>query len=77
VTISPEQIKAARGLLGWSYVKLSINSGVGLVVVQKIETGKQGIYPSATLKLKALFEAAGIEFTNDDGEDAGVRLRKP
>jgi hypothetical protein len=52
--ITPEQFKAARQLLGWSYVKLSINSGVGLAAVQKIEAGKQDRYPSASLKLKAL-----------------------
>jgi DNA-binding transcriptional regulator YiaG len=39
MTISGEQIKAARDLLGWSRIKLAIESDVGSGVITSFETG--------------------------------------
>jgi hypothetical protein len=76
VTITPEQIKAARRLLGWTCVDLALNSPVGLALIQKIETKQPGKRDGAILALQAALEAAGVIFVEENGWGAGVRLRK-
>jgi hypothetical protein len=77
VTITPEQIKAARRLLGWSCIDLALNSPVGLIRIRKIETKMRGPNDGAVLlSLQAALETAGIEFIVEDGGGAGVRLRR-
>ncbi len=72
--ISSGQMRAARGLLGWSQPKLAIEAGMSEPTVKRFETGGAKVSEDAVKRLQAALEAAGVEFTNDDGE--GVRLRK-
>jgi ribosome-binding protein aMBF1 (putative translation factor) len=75
VTITPEQIKAARRLLGWSSIDLALNSPVGITAIRKIEA-KRLVRRDLTIRsLQAALEAAGVEFIAKKG-GAGVRLRK-
>jgi transcriptional regulator with XRE-family HTH domain len=75
MTITREQIKAARKLLGWSQYTLADRVHMSAARIAAIETGKQ--QPSAfelDLVREAL-DSAGVEFITIGGR-AGVSLRK-
>jgi transcriptional regulator with XRE-family HTH domain len=75
---SGSQIRAARGLLGWSASELAERSDVTLRTIQRFETA-EGVPPnrSGTLdKVRAALEAQGIEFLGDPETSPGVRLRR-
>ena len=80
--MTPDQVKAARALLGWSQLQLGLRSDTSIHVVRTFErTGRVRTVqrrPDLTSPLAAIrgaLEAAGIELTN--GNAPGVRLRKP
>jgi len=73
MSISVEQIKAARAILGMSAADLASISGVGGTTIRRYEMGS-GI-PNANLqnmKIKHALESAGIEFTGDPLQNPGV-----
>jgi transcriptional regulator with XRE-family HTH domain len=74
--ISPAQCRAARGLLGWSQQQLADNADVGVMTVHQLE--KPGSQPRrATLAVvRGALEKGGVEFIDENGGGAGVRLRK-
>jgi transcriptional regulator with XRE-family HTH domain len=75
---SGSQIRAARGLLGWSASELAERAEVTLRTIQRFETA-EGVPPnrSGTLdKVRAALEAQGIEFLGDPETSPGVRLRR-
>lgn len=74
--ITPQQCRAARGLLDWSQQNLADSAGVGVVTVRQVEAGV-GIPRRATLAvIRQALESAGVEFIDENGGGAGVRLRK-
>ena len=74
MTLTRAQVIAARKLLGWSRVKLAIESGIGNGTIVTFENGLHVPHAGAITALKRAFEAGGVEFTN--GGEPGVRLRK-
>jgi transcriptional regulator with XRE-family HTH domain len=75
--ISLEQLRAARGLLGWSQSQLADRAGLSLPTVKRFETGKgANVSEDATRKLKNALETAGVIFIQENGGGPGVRLRK-
>ena len=71
------QIRAARGLLGWSQGKLARAAGVGLATLQRIEQS-EGVVKgnfATVLKIQKALEHAGIHFTDDEAGEIGVCLR--
>ena len=70
------QIRAARGLLGWSGQDLSNASGVGLSTLRRLESGSGSVQTnvSTVVALAAALEQAGIEFTGDPQVNPGVVL---
>jgi transcriptional regulator with XRE-family HTH domain len=72
--ISIGQLRAARGLIGWSQVDLAKAAKVGRATIADFESGKREPYDRTLDDLRAALEAAGVEFTN--GDQPGVRLRK-
>jgi transcriptional regulator with XRE-family HTH domain len=77
--ISVEQIRAARGLLGWSQTKLATAADRSLPTIKRLERDK-GERPAVSGDVreavqKAL-EKAGIEFIAENGGGAGVRMKK-
>ena len=77
MTIAPEQVRAARQLLGWTRIQLALNCPVSLATIGKIEERRKVKSAQTMLILKATFEAAGVEFITEENGRAGVRLRKP
>jgi len=80
--VTPDQMKAARTLLGWSIDRLSACSDTSYHMVRTFEqTGRvrtiQGRLDltDPLAAIRTTLEEAGIEFTDEDAP--GVRLRKP
>lgn len=77
--ITGPQIRAARGLLGWSAREAAERSGLSLPTIQRLERDK-GVSPTAQARtlsdLKRAFEEAGVEFIGTPDEKPGVRLKE-
>jgi transcriptional regulator with XRE-family HTH domain len=73
-----DQLRAARGLLGWSQSELAARAGLSLPTVKRLEGGfGPKVSDDAQVKLQKAIEAAGIEFLDENGGGLGVRFRKP
>ena len=76
--ISIEQMRAARGLLGWSQSDLANEAGLSLPTIKRAETGLgPKVSDEAREKIQSTLEKAGIEFISENGGGAGVRFRRP
>jgi ribosome-binding protein aMBF1 (putative translation factor) len=62
VNITAKQVKAARGLLGWSVIKLAVKSNVGKFVIDGFEHGTGAPQSTTIAQLRAAFEAEGVTF---------------
>ena len=74
--ITPEQCRAARGLLAWSQQELARRAHVGIVTVHQLEAASSRPRRATLEVIRAAFEAAGVEFIPENGGGPGVRLRK-
>jgi transcriptional regulator with XRE-family HTH domain len=75
--ITPEQCRAARGLVAWSQQELAQKAGVGVVTVHQLEAASSQPRRATLDVIRRAFEAAGVQFINEDGGGPGVRLREP
>ena len=75
--MKPEQCRAARGLLNWTQQTLAQRAGVGVVTIRQLEANDREPRRSTVAVVRAAFEAVGVEFIDENGGGAGVRLRKP
>ncbi len=77
--LTSELIRAARALLRWEQRDLADASSISLATIKRLESkpGAVGAYASTVAALKRALEMAGIEFIDENGGGAGVRLRKP
>lgn len=73
--IEGRQIRAARGLLGWSRSDLIEASGVSLSALLRLESAQADSRSSTLNKVIAALNAAGIEFINDGQLAVGVLVR--
>ena len=73
--ITPAQCRAARGLISWSQQDLATQAGVGIVTVRQVEAGATQPRRATLTVLRQAFERAGVEFIDENGGGAGVRLR--
>ncbi len=71
------QCRAARGLLDWSQLELAEQAGVGIVTVRQLEASVHEPRRATLDVVRRAFEAAGVEFIDENGGGPGVRLRKP
>ncbi|WAJ27397.1 helix-turn-helix domain-containing protein [Antarcticirhabdus aurantiaca] len=74
--IFPGQSRAARGLLEWSQTNLAEAAGVSLSTVRDFESGKRTPVPNNLRAMVDALEKAGVILIPENGEGAGVRLRK-
>jgi len=76
--LTPEQLRAARQLLGWSRIRLSARIGAShATAIARYEDGKgQSRYLDLAI-VRAVLEAAGVIFFEANREGPGVRLRTP
>ncbi|MGI3903259.1 MAG: helix-turn-helix domain-containing protein [Janthinobacterium lividum] len=76
-TLSPTQIRGARGMLDWSLLDLARASGVSISTIQRVEAGGKIVPSDWTLAMiQEAFEASGISFLAEDGRGQGVRLKR-
>jgi hypothetical protein len=73
------QIRAARALIRWSAEDLARDSAVSVATIRRAElTDKETLMNAANdLAVRRSLEAAGIEFIDENGGGAGVRMKKP
>ncbi len=77
--IISEQLRAARGLVGWSQSTLAKASGLALSTIKRMEGDRGPLRSSAenVLKVQQALENAGVAFIDESNElGPGVRLRK-
>jgi transcriptional regulator with XRE-family HTH domain len=74
MSLTPEQSRAARGLLDWSQAQLASQSNLSESTVRDFEKGRRIPSVNNLTAIQKALEAAGVEFTN--GDQPGVRLRK-
>ena len=81
--MTPDQVKAARVLLGWGLKRLAARSGTSIQMgtvfeqtgrVMSLNSRFQTVPTDAVAAIRTALEAAGVEFTNDN--EPGVKLRK-
>lgn len=79
MTLTSEQVRAARALLRWEQRDLADASGVSLPSVKRLETqpGALAAQERTIVELRKALEKAGVEFIAENGGGPGVRLRKP
>ena len=79
MTISAEQCRAARALLGWSQDQLAQRSKVAKATIANFEAGKRAPYDRTLADVQDSFEGAGVIFVADGettSEGEGVRLKR-
>jgi transcriptional regulator with XRE-family HTH domain len=72
--LSAQQVRAARGLLGWSRRELAIVAGVSQGTIKAIEQGTTDVRLSTLRKLARTFTAHAVEFVAD-GSRSGVVIK--
>ena len=73
--IEGRQIRAARGLLGWSRSDLVQASGVSMSAVLRLKGGKADSRSSTLGKITDALNAAGVVFVNQGADGVGVLIR--
>jgi ribosome-binding protein aMBF1 (putative translation factor) len=76
--LTSAQIRAARALLRWSAQDLAEHSALGVTTIRRAELTEEttSMTVSNDLAVRRALEAAGVEFIDENGGGAGVRLRK-
>ena len=74
--IYAEQLRAARGLLGWNQSKLAADSGLALTTIKRMESESGPVRGNSknVWKIQSVLEDAGIIFIDENGGGPGVRL---
>lgn len=75
MTITPEQSRAARGLLDWSQTQLGSASHLSESTIRDFEKGRRVPSINNLTAIRTALESAGVEFINDERGDGVVRLR--
>jgi transcriptional regulator with XRE-family HTH domain len=75
--LTAAQIRAARSLIKWTAEELALRSSVSLRTIRRAELADQttSLTTANDLALRNAFEAAGVEFIDENGGGPGVRLR--
>jgi transcriptional regulator with XRE-family HTH domain len=72
--MTPDQSRAARGLLDWSQAELAARSNLSESTVRDFEKGRRVPSINNLAAIRRAIEAAGVEFI--DGDQPGVRLMR-
>ena len=75
MSITAEQCKGARGMLGWSRDQLSEAAKVAKRTIVDFERSARSPQHSTIAAIKQALEAAGVQFIPENGGGPGVRLR--
>jgi transcriptional regulator with XRE-family HTH domain len=78
MSITSEQIRAAKAMIRWSGDDLAAASGLSLSSIRRIETLTglpQAQSMRTVLAIKEALELAGVEFIGSPTDNPGVRLK--
>jgi ribosome-binding protein aMBF1 (putative translation factor) len=78
-SLTSAQIRAARALLRWSAADLAQAASLGANTIRRAEVAEQqtSLTVANEIAVRRALEEAGVEFIDENGGGAGVRLRKP
>ena len=72
-----KQLQAARVLIGMTQAQLADAAEVSIPTIKRAEgAGRTSASQAAIAAIRAALEAAGVEFIDQNGGGAGVRLAK-
>jgi len=63
-------------MLGWSQQELADKAGVGIVTIRQLEAGAHEPRRATLDVVRRSLESAGVEFIDENGGGAGVRLKR-
>lgn len=75
--MSPDQCRAARGLLDWTQCHLARQAGVSRSTVRDFESRRHALHPASEVRIIGAFERAGVRFIAPGEGGPGVRLASP
>jgi ribosome-binding protein aMBF1 (putative translation factor) len=77
-SLATPKIRAARALLRWRAEDLAQESAIGVTTIRRAELadGETSMTAANDLAVRRALEMAGVEFIDENGGGAGVRLRK-
>lgn len=76
ISITPQQSRGARAMLGWTRDELADRSKVSPATLADFEAGKRVPYDRTLADIRRALEEGGIEFIPENGGGPGARLRK-
>jgi transcriptional regulator with XRE-family HTH domain len=74
--ITPSQCRAARAIIGLSRKEVAQAANVAERTLVDFERGARQPYARTLKDVKIALEEAGVEFIDENGGGAGVRLKK-
>lgn len=74
--MTPAQCRAGRALLDMTQPALAEASGLGLSTIVDFERTRREVATTSVKQIRAALEAAGVVFLPENGNGAGVALRK-
>jgi DNA-binding XRE family transcriptional regulator len=77
MAVTSAQVRMARAALDWTVRDLAEKTGLHRNTINNIEVGRYLGDPKTLELIEKTFRAAGVEFIDENGAGAGVRLRKP
>jgi transcriptional regulator with XRE-family HTH domain len=75
--VTSAQVRMARAALNWTVRDLAQATGLHRNTITNIEVGRYAGDPETLAILAKVLTRAGVEFIDENGGGAGVRLRKP
>ena len=74
--VTSAQVRMARAALEWTVRDLAEATGLHRNTITNLEVGRYGGDPETLEIIEKTLIAAGIQFIDENGGGAGVRLRK-
>lgn len=75
--LTPEQCRAARGLLDWTQEELAERADVSRSTIRDFENGRHSLQSTTAAQVVAALEKGGVMLIPSDEVGPGVRLRRP
>jgi transcriptional regulator with XRE-family HTH domain len=75
--VTSAQVRMARAALNWTVRDLAGATGLHRNTITNIEVGRYAGDPATLTLIKEVLVREGVEFIDENGGGAGVRLRKP
>jgi transcriptional regulator with XRE-family HTH domain len=74
--VTSAQVRMARAALNWTVRDLAEATGLHRNTINNIEVGRYAGDPQSLAKIEKILIRAGVEFIDENGGGAGVRLRQ-